>query len=181
MTAGFTESLRGERGAAAFLSRVFSRENILIQPDKMRIFLILLQAFTLNYSWPALVCLLSVRKQQMVPEEPNCTELWIDVLWTRPFHKTTHSHVEKKPCKAIRLNPRWLAFPLLAFETDYRCEARPERCSFGNYKLCIEGNRPRRVGRKWNTFAALKKPWNDNRVQPAENGDLSPDFYCRKL
>lgn len=60
MTAGFTETMRGARGAAVFLSQVFSRENILIQPDKMRIFLILLQAFTLNYSWPALVRLLSV-------------------------------------------------------------------------------------------------------------------------
>lgn len=72
MTAGFTETMRAARGAAVFLSQVFSRENILIQPDKMRIFLILLQAFTLNYSWPAFVRLPCVRKQQMVPaEEPT--------------------------------------------------------------------------------------------------------------
>lgn len=47
--------VRGERGAAVFPSQVFSREKILIQPDKTRICLILLQACTLNYSRPTLL------------------------------------------------------------------------------------------------------------------------------
>lgn len=51
---------------------------------------------------------------------------------TPPFYKTTHSHVVKKPCNATCLNPQWLAFPLLASETDYRCEAWPERGTFSN-------------------------------------------------
>lgn len=53
---GIIRSARGERGAAVFLLQVFNEENILIRPDKTRICLILLQACTLNYSRPTLLC-----------------------------------------------------------------------------------------------------------------------------
>lgn len=61
---GIIRTVRGECGAAVFPSQVFSEENILIQPDKTRICLILLQACTLNYSRPTLLCLLSLCEKE---------------------------------------------------------------------------------------------------------------------
>lgn len=90
---GIIRTVRGACGAAVFLSQVFSKENILIHPDKTRICLILLQALTLNYSRPTLLCLLSLCEKEAdgASSRAYCSELWMAVLGPHPVTKQ-HFH-----------------------------------------------------------------------------------------
>lgn len=87
-------TVRGECGAAVFMLHVFSVENILIQPDKTRICLILLQACTLNYSRHTLVCLLSLCEKGAdgASSRAYCSELWM--VEPGP-HPVTKQHIHK--------------------------------------------------------------------------------------
>lgn len=91
---GIIRTVRGACGAAVFLSQVFSKENILIQPDKTRICLILLQALTLNYSRPTLLCLLSLCEKEAdgASSRAYCSELWMAALGPHPV---TKQHIHK--------------------------------------------------------------------------------------
>lgn len=90
--------MRGVCGAAVFPSQVFSTENILIQSDKTRICLILLQACTLDYSRPTLLCLLSlcVKGADGASSRAYCSELCMALLGPHPV---TKQHTDKfKEC-----------------------------------------------------------------------------------
>ncbi len=91
---GFIWTVRGECGAAVIPSQVFSKENILIQPDKTRICLILLQACTLNYSRPTLLCLLSLCEKEAdgASSRAYCSELWMVAPGPHPV---TKQHIHK--------------------------------------------------------------------------------------
>lgn len=137
---GIIRTVRGECGAAVFLSQVFSKENILIQPDKTRICLIPLQAFPLNYSRPALVCLLSLCEKEAdgASSRAYCSELWMDALWPHPV---TKQHIHKcEECLRKQLAVVVLFF-LLYFPafvwfffyiwkyvsgSELKCDARPD-------------------------------------------------------
>lgn len=93
---GIIRTVRGEFGAAVLPSQVFSGENILIQPDKTRICLILLQACTLNYSRPTLLCLLSLCEKGAdgANSTAYCSELWMAELGPTPLLNNIFTSVE---------------------------------------------------------------------------------------
>lgn len=111
---GFIRTVRWECGAAVFPSQVFSQENILIQPDKTRICLILLQACTLNYSRPTLLCLLSlcVKEADGASSRSYCSELWMAALGP----PVTKQHIHKcGECSRKQLVVVVLFFPFIFF------------------------------------------------------------------
>lgn len=86
---GIIKTMRGACGAAVFPSQVFSTQDILIQSDKTRICLILLQACTLDYSRPTLLCLLSlcVKGADGASSRAYCSELCMALLGPHPVTK----------------------------------------------------------------------------------------------